>query len=82
MRAGVSGSRLGVRSRAIVLGRSILPLLGHNPAQAAPAVSELSIQGRPLPLLWTYAPENLLKSARERATLWQRWLEWTNGGSE
>ena len=68
--------------RLIVFGRGILPLLGHNPAQGAPAVSELSIQGRPLPLLWTYAPENLLKSDRERATLWRRWLEWTDGGNE
>jgi DNA polymerase len=66
--------------RLIVFGRGILPLLGHSPAQGAPAVSELSIQGRRLPLLWTYAPENLLKSARERATLWRRWLEWTNDG--
>jgi DNA polymerase len=68
--------------RLIVFGRGILPLLGHSPAQGAPAVSELSIQGRPLPLLWTYAPENLLKSDRERATLWRRWLDWTDGGSK
>jgi DNA polymerase len=68
--------------RLIVFGRGILPLLGHSPAQGAPAVSELSIQGRPLPLLWTYAPENLLKSDRERATLWRRWLEWTDGSSK
>jgi DNA polymerase len=64
--------------RLIVFGRSILPLLGHTPAQGAPVVSELAIQGRALPLLATYAPENLLKSARERAGLWQRWLEWTD----
>ncbi len=63
--------------RLIVFGRSILPLLGHDPTQGAPAVSELAIQGRPVPMLVTYAPENLLKSARERAGLWQRWLEWT-----
>ena len=64
--------------RTIVLGRNILPLLGHGPAQAAPAISELTIQGRAVPLLTTYAPENLLKSARERAGLWQRWLKWTD----
>ena len=54
------------------------PLLGHAPAQGAPPVSELSIQGRAVPLLATYAPENLLSNARERAGLWQRWLEWTD----
>lgn len=64
--------------RLLVLGRSILPLLGHAPAQAAPVVSELAIQDRKLPLLATFAPETLLTSARERAGLWQRWLEWTN----
>jgi uracil-DNA glycosylase len=66
--------------RLIVFGRSILPLLGHAPAQAAPAVSELAIQGRPVPLLSTYAPERLLENARLRAGLWQRWLEWTDDG--
>src|SRR5690606_28695652 len=67
--------------RLIVFGRGILPLLGHSPAQLAPAVSELAIQGRPVPLLWTYAAEALLKSSRDRAALWRRWLEWTNDES-
>jgi DNA polymerase len=65
--------------RLIVLGRTILPLLGHDPTQGAPPVSELAIQGHPLPLLATYSPERLLENARLRAGLWQRWLEWTDG---
>ncbi len=69
---------LAAPKRVIVLGRSILPLLGHDPPQAAPAVSELAIQGRAVPLLTTYAPERLLENARLRAGLWQRWLEWTD----
>ncbi len=64
--------------RLIVFGRNILPLLGHTPAQVAPVVSELAIQARKIPLLATYAPETLLGSARERASLWRRWLEWTD----
>jgi DNA polymerase len=64
--------------RVLVFGRRILPLLGHASAQAAPAVSELAIQGRAVPLLASYAPETLLASARERAGLWQRWLDWTD----
>ena len=65
--------------RLIILGRSILPLLGHDPAQAAPAFTEISIQTRKLPLLASFAPERLLANARQRAGLWQRWLEWTDG---
>jgi DNA polymerase len=69
---------LATPKRVIVLGRSILPLLGHDPPQAAPAVSQLAIQGREVPLLATYAPERLLENARLRQGLWQRWLEWTD----
>ena len=61
----------------MVLGTRVLPLLGHDPAQAAPGVSELAIQGGNLPVLASYAPERLLGSARQRAALWQQWLAWT-----
>jgi hypothetical protein len=67
--------------RLIVLGTRILPLLGHDPAQAAPAVSELAIHGASVPMLTSYAPERLLGNARQRAALWQRWLDWTGEGS-
>ena len=66
--------------RLIVLGRDVLPLLGHDPAQAAPAVSELSIQSGKLPWLSSYAPGRLLDHPRYRAQLWRRWLEWTGTG--
>lgn len=69
---------LATPKRVFVLGRSILPLLGHDPPQAAPAISQLAIQDRAVPLLMTYAPERLLENARLRASLWQRWLEWTD----
>lgn len=65
-------------TRLIVFGSRVLPLLGHDPAQAAPAVSEIDIHGRQIPLLATFAPERLLGNARQRAGLWQRWLEWTD----
>ena len=64
--------------RLMVFGRNILPLLGHVPAQAAPVLSELTIQGRATPLLVAYTPENLLGSPRACKALWQRWLEWTD----
>ena len=72
---------LAAPQRLIVMGSGILPLLGHGPAQAAPAVSELAIQGRKMPLLASFAPERLLGNARQRAALWQCWLEWTDEGS-
>jgi DNA polymerase len=73
--------RLADPRRLIVLGTRILPLLGHDPAQAAPAVSELAIHGSAVPMLTSYAPERLLGNARQRAGLWQRWLDWTGEGS-
>jgi hypothetical protein len=66
--------------RLMVLGTRVLPLLGHDPAQAAPSISELSIQGRSVPMLTSYAPERLLGNARQRGGLWQRWLAWTDEG--
>lgn len=64
--------------RVMTFGRGILSLLGHDPAQGAPSVSEMAIHGRQVSLLATFAPERLLDNARQRATLWQRWLDWTD----
>jgi uracil-DNA glycosylase len=65
--------------RLIVFGRGVLPLVGHDPAQVSPAVSELAIQGGSVPMLMTYSPARLLTSPRLRAGLWRRWLDWTEG---
>lgn len=73
---------LAAPQRLIVLSRDVLSLLGHDPAQSAPFVSELAIQGRKLPLLATYAPGRLLEHPRLRADLWRRWLEWTGPTGE
>lgn len=70
---------LAAPARLVVLGRNILPLLGHDPTQAAPFVDQMAIQDRQLPFMATYAPERLLGNARWRSQLWQRWLEWTEG---
>ncbi|MEO6153627.1 MAG: hypothetical protein ABIT09_10770 [Croceibacterium sp.] len=68
---------LAAPQRLIVLGRDILPLLGHTPAQGAPAVSELTIQSVKLRLLSSYAPGRLVDHPRLRAELWRQWLDWT-----
>jgi DNA polymerase len=70
--------QLASPARVMTFGRGILSLLGHDPAQGAPSVSEITIDGRQVSLLATYAPERLLDNYRQRATLWQRWLDWTD----
>lgn len=66
-------------ARLIVLGRDVLSLLKHDPAQAAPFAGQIAIQGRQLPLLASYAPSRLLGNARWRAQFWRSWLDWTEG---
>jgi len=69
--------------RLLVLGRNILPLLGHDPAQSPAAIKETAIQGAAaqmlVPTLAGFAPGRLLENARQRALLWRRWLDWTDG---
>jgi len=69
---------LAAPERLLVLGTDILPLLGHDPAQASPGIEEISVGTRALPLLAGYAPGHLLEHARLRARLWQQWLDWTD----
>lgn len=70
---------LAAPQRLLVLGRDVLSLLEHDPAQSAPAISQIAIQGREVPLLASYQPARLLQRAQWRAGLWQRLLEWTEG---
>ena len=64
--------------RLLVLGRDVLPLLGHDTAQAAPDFRQFSHDGTVIPALAAEAPDSLLRSARMRARLWRRWLDWTD----
>lgn len=68
---------LAAPKRLLILGSDILPLLGHDPAQASPRDNVSEIQGSLLPTLTTVAPHFLFAQPRERARLWQRWLDWT-----
>lgn len=68
---------LAAPERLLVLGRGILSLLGHDPAQGAPVPNEFTIQDRSVPLLASFSPARLLENARLRAGLWRRWLNWT-----
>jgi len=68
--------------RLIVLGRSIPPLIGHDPAQGTPHAFEIPIDSGAIPALASYAPERLLQQPRLRAGLWRRWLDWTGDGAQ
>jgi len=70
---------LAAPRRLLILGRDVLSLLGHDPAQSAPGIGEIAIQDRQVPLLASYQPVRLLQRAQWRAGLWQRLLQWTEG---
>lgn len=72
--------RLVAPRRLLVLGRAMLPLFGHDPAQAGAKPGEFALQDCPAPALVSYGPEALLETARFRAALWRSWLDWTEGG--
>lgn len=65
---------LAAPRRVIVLGSDLLPLIGLEKRQG---VREVPVNGTSVQLLSSYAPEYLLASAKARAGLWRRWLEWT-----
>lgn len=65
--------------RIIALGRNILPLLAHEPAQAPATLPRFNHDSRNVPIMEARGPAELLRSARARAELWQSWLDWTDG---
>ncbi|RVU04441.1 hypothetical protein EOE18_11620 [Novosphingobium umbonatum] len=71
---------LAAPQRLLVLGQSILSLLGHEPAQKT-AKLRLSVgQGQPEQLIEALASYDLgvmLEHASRKRGLWQAWLDWT-----
>jgi uracil-DNA glycosylase family 4 len=71
---------LAAPQRLLVLGQSILSLLGHEPAQKT-AKLRLSVgQGQPEQLIEVLASYDLgvmLEYASRKRGLWQAWLDWT-----
>lgn len=72
--------RLVQPKRLLVLGRAMLPLFGHDPAQAGAKPRPIEVQGCGVPALASFGPEALLQTPRFRAGLWRGWLEWMGGG--
>lgn len=65
--------------RLLVLGRVVLPLCGHDPAQGAQKLRSFNHEGGRVPALFEAGLERLLGNWQLRARLWQRWLDWTDG---
>lgn len=88
--AALSGAGLGqvVRhhialakpQRLLVFGRHILPLLGHNPTKTAEPLRQFDHEGQTIPLLSVAALAVLASKPRQKAMLWQTWLDWTQQG--
>jgi DNA polymerase len=69
--------RLAQPKRVLVFGRNILPLCGHDPAQAAQKLRYFNHEGGRVPALFVSGLERLLGNWQLRSRLWEHWLEWT-----
>lgn len=63
----------------LVLGRKMLPLFGHDPAQGGAIAGQIALEDVAVPTLAAVGPETLLDEPRFRRTLWRAWLDWTKG---
>ena len=68
---------LAAPQRLIVFGSSILPLLGHDPANFSAGAGEFAHSGIRLPMLAARDLAVLLERPRWKAGFWQNWLDWT-----
>ena len=67
--------------RLLGLGRSILSLSGHDPAQGSHKLRSFKHEGATVPALYEVGLERLLTNWQSRSRLWQRWLEWADGNA-
>jgi DNA polymerase len=65
--------------RLLVLGRAMLPLFGHDPAQAGAKPRRIALESCDVPALVSFGPDTLLEARQHRAGLWRGWLDWTGG---
>ena len=68
---------LAAPRRLLILGREMLPLFRHDPAQGAASTQEIALEGIKVPALVARGPDALLAEPRFRRALWQGWLGWT-----
>lgn len=70
---------LAAPKRLLVLGRAMLPLFTHDPAQAGAKPRPIELQGCSVPALLSFGLDTLLETRQYRAGLWRGWLDWTGG---
>lgn len=63
--------------RLLLLGGSILPLIGHELPQPAAVLRHFNQEGRSIPMLASWGLPALARQPRAKAVLWKNWLEWT-----
>lgn len=63
--------------RLIVLGRNILPLIHHDPAQEGDLLRQFNHEGLTVPLFPARSLAALLERPRWKAAFWREWLDWT-----
>lgn len=63
----------------LVLGRAMLPLFGHDPAQDGAKQRPIALEGSAVPAFVSFGPDALLNARQHRAALWRGWLDWTGG---
>ncbi len=68
---------LAAPERLIVLGTSILPLLGHDPTHNGDILRTFNHEGRSVPVLAAREPGALLARPAWKAAFWRNWLDWT-----
>ena len=65
--------------RVLVLGKNILPLLGHETTQEHIDLENIHHADRKLPLLATEGLDSMQSMPRLKARFWRKWLDWTDG---
>ncbi len=64
--------------RIVAFGRNLLPLLGHDTAQAASNGLHFKTNDSEIRLLAAPTLNELLRAPQRRRRFWQRWLTWTD----
>ena len=65
--------------RVILLGKDVISLLGHDPAQNPAFSLDFNQQRGSVPALAARSLDHMLKIPSARSRFWRDWLDWTDG---
>lgn len=71
--------RLAEPKRLLVLGKNILPLLGHEMTQEPAHLQNINHENHTLPLMVVEGLGSMLAMPRLKARFWRKWLDWMDG---